>query len=466
MTDPFDQLAAATRDRLRSEAQRAVNSDVMLREILDGGPRVQTMREVSEHDRRGRFLAVAALILVVVGGLVALRRDNDQVGAPEPTNTVSPTPSPTVAPSTSVAPTSAVAATEVPSTVVDSTGVSTTTINEVLTPSGRMVDMSWVDAKHGWSLIGDSQSSTSLLYTTSDGGQTWNPSTVDTRQAAHVVFADLTNGWMFSEGFGDPSSFQSTHDGGATWQSIDLTSAGITGGPQGLATDGNTVTIVAGVAQADQNVAWTVATSPVDVDAFARTGIDFQSGAGPVANFSIATSGGKTWVVYNDRVVTGIARTVNGTSSPWTPPWSDLGGPATVAIAKDGGPLYAEVTAGEWTGPVIENRLYVSDDNGDTFRQVTLPAGAAPAPSASVYVVDASTLVVALTHSDGSANLFRSHDEGATWQPLSTLEHGAVQIVFADSTTAYSTSFTADGEQSQVMKSIDGGATWQPIVIR
>ncbi len=328
--------------------------------------------------------------------------------------------------------------------------------------------MSWVDAQHGWALLNEVESSGTALFATSDGGKTWRSLGVGIGQAAHVKFADLANGWMFSDGFGDPSSFQSTHDGGATWQSIDLTSAGITGGPQGLATDGKTVTIAAeNVAGADQNVAWTVATSPVGVDQFARIGIDFPSGAGPVADFSIATSGGNTWVVYNDRVVTGVARVLNGTVKPWTPPWTDLGGPATVAVAKDGGPLYAIVNAGEWGGPVVETQLWVSDDKGDTFQKIALPSRAAPGVLANVqFVPDALNPIVAVTQPDGSEELYRSHADRSNWEIVSTLRPAqAGQVFLADSTTLYSVTPTANGEHSLVMKSTDGGATWQSIVI-
>ena len=294
----------------------------------------------------------------------------------------------------------------------------------------RVVDMSFVDAQHGWVLEGD-DSSTRVLFATSDGGATWKALSVDTRQASHVAFADPMNGWMY----GDNSSF-----------------------------DGNTVTIVSGIAAADQNVSWTGATSPVDTDNFARIGVDFHQGAGPANYFSIATSGGDTWIVYNDRVVTGTGRTLNGVATSWAPPWTALFGPASVTATGNGGPLYALVTAFAWNG-VPENQLYVSEDRGDTFRQLTPPPGVADFSPSWLVVADQSTLVITVAQSDGCEALYRSSDKGSTWQLLASFsaDHGLENIAFADATTAYATSQpNPDGQPPQLMKSVDGGATGNP----
>ncbi|MGZ4791262.1 MAG: YCF48-related protein [Ilumatobacteraceae bacterium] len=332
-----------------------------------------------------------------------------------------------------------------------------------LTGAHQVVDMSFVDAQHGWMLEAD-DSSTSVLLATSDGGATWKAPSVDTRKAAHVKFADRMNGWMYG---GDSSSFQSTHDGGATWQPVDLAQAGMIDGVQALASDGNTVTIVSGIAAADQNVNWSAATSPVDTDNFARIGIDFPQGAGPANDWSIATSGGDTWIVYNDRTVTGTGRTLNGVAAPWAPPWTDLFGPASVTATGNGGPLYALVTAFAWNG-VPENQLYVSEDRGTTFRQLTPPPGIAEFPPSGLVVADPSTVVITVAQSDDTEALYRSVDKGSTWQLLASFGagQGVENVAFADGTTAYGTSQpNPDGQPTRLMKSVDGGATWQPIAV-
>jgi hypothetical protein len=329
-------------------------------------------------------------------------------------------------------------------------------------PFARVVDMSFVDPQHGWVLVGDDSSTTNLLAT-SDGGQTWTTVAADARQALHVSFADPMNGWLY----GDSSNFQSTHDGGATWHTVDLGKAGMIDGVPALVSDAGTVTIISGIAAADQNVNWTVATSPVDTDDFARIGIDFQQGAGPANEFSLAASGDNIWMVYNDRVVTATARTLRGAATPWTPSWSDLGGPATVTATSNDGTVYAVVAAGVWTDSVGETQLYVSKNNGDTFQQLTPPAGVAALPPTSLVVAGGSDLVFSVAQSDGSQRLYRSDDEATTWQLLSSLngDQALDQINFADSTTAYAVQRTAGGEQSQLTKSVDGGATWNPITI-
>ena len=355
-------------------------------------------------------------------------------------------------------PTSTTAAPNTPSTNPPLTTEDPTTV----APFVRVVDMSFVDAQHGWVLVGDDSPTTNLLAT-SDGGQTWKTVAVDTREALHVTFADPTNGWLY----GDTSNFQSTHDSGATWHTVDLAKAGMIDGVPALVSDGGTVTIISGIAAADQNVNWTVATSPVDTDDFVRIGIDFQQGAGPANDFSLAASGGNIWMVYNDRVVTATARRLNGTTTPWTPSWSDLGGPAAVTATSNGGPLYAVVAAGVWTGGIGETQLYVSKNNGDTFRQLTPPTGVAALPPTSLVAAGGSDLVFSVAQPDGSQSLYRSTDDGTTWHLLSSFsaDQALDQIVFADSTTAYASQHTTGGQQSQLTKSVDGGATWSPIVI-
>jgi hypothetical protein len=340
-----------------------------------------------------------------------------------------------------------------PPTTIATPAVAPTTSYPV-TAQGHLADLSFVDALHGWALVQDS--STPTLLATSDGGRSWSHVDVEVGGALNVVFADPANGWLFG---GYTTPLQSTHDGGTTWQTIDLTAASMVGGPVALTTDGETVTIVAGIAAPDQNVNWTVASSPVGGDDFVRLGIDFQQGAGPANDFSLAASGGDVWIVYNDRIVTGLGRIIDERAVPWSVPWSDLGGAAYVTIAGDGGLLWVTVAAGTWTDGVVDHRLYVSDDNGESFRQITLPVDQTPMGTL-LFPVDASTMVVDIIGSDGLSNLYRSNDDGATWQFMSTFNG---QLVYSDGTTTYATLGTDD--KQTIGMSTDNGVSWQPILV-
>ncbi len=435
---------------------------------IDGAPvrEAQSVSAAAERiarrlHRQRRALATASSVVLVVLASLALwtSRAHAPSVAPAGTDTRSST--------TQVAPTTTAPQEPTTTTPASTAPVVTTPSSNppppALSGARHVADMSFVDAQHGWLLEGD-DSSTTVLLATSDGGATWTTLGVDTGQATHVTFADPTNGWMY----GDNSSFESTHDGGATWHSVDLAQAGLIYGVQALASDGSTVTIVSGIAAADQNVNWSVATSPVDTDDFARIGIDFQQGAGPANYWSIATSGGNTWIVYNDRVPTGTARVLNGSASSWTPPWFDLGGPASIsASGNDGRRLYAVVAAGAWTNAVAENQLYVSEDGGDTFRQLTPPPGVAELPPTWLVAAGESNLVFSIVQTDGSQRLYGSGDQGSTWQALAsfTANRALDNVVFADATTAYGSQTTPEGQEPQLMKSVDGGTNWHPITL-
>lgn len=460
MSDSFDRMVVASRRQLRRTAEE-VDSDAALQQIIDGHARIQRHADGGPAGSRGRWmLAIAAALIVVVAGLVVVQRRDDSPPTTVPTpppSTLTPTPSTVSA--TTVVPTTVAATTQPPppSSIVAPT---TTTIGASAALSQAVQDITFVDAQHGWALVG---ADSNVLYATGDGGTTWTQQAVDAGDARYVRFADVDNGWIFAEG----GRFQSTHDGGVTWHEVDLSGAGMRQGAQALATDGATVAIVAGVDAANQNVDWTVATSPVARDDFSATGVRLQQGAGPANEFELVSSTGHAWTVYNDRTVVGAARGSGGVWSDWAPSWADLGGGARLAVAPGGGPLFALVNAGEWTGPTLEYQLYRSDDNGDTFSRVTLPAtDPATGGPQQLLAVDPGTLVVTVGQSDGSTVVYRSVDGGATWTPVSTFDdQGPVQLDFVDANTAFAAQLMADGSTARVVKSVDGGATWTPIVI-
>src|SRR5205807_1592793 len=81
-------------------------------------------------------------------------------------------------------------------------------------------------ASMAWISIPQADQTTSLLFHTSDGGQTWQQSTIQTGFVRHMTFIDAQHGWLLSgkeNAAGVPaeavSVFQTT-DGGKTWQSV------------------------------------------------------------------------------------------------------------------------------------------------------------------------------------------------------------------------------------------------------
>lgn len=86
--------------------------------------------------------------------------------------------------------------------------------------SGRLLDMSFVDASNGWALgyfCGANANCAATIRKTTDGGQNWQAMSGVRLEAGgnllarRVYFANVNDGWAY-----DPSLF-TTHDGGLTW---------------------------------------------------------------------------------------------------------------------------------------------------------------------------------------------------------------------------------------------------------
>jgi photosystem II stability/assembly factor-like uncharacterized protein len=91
---------------------------------------------------------------------------------------------------------------------------------------GYMLSADFVDANHGWLLAQASTVGESLVRT-EDGGRTWvglgNP-VLDQDWAYRVVFADSSDGWLYSQSAG-PYAYRSA-DAGTTWRRIPLPAPG------------------------------------------------------------------------------------------------------------------------------------------------------------------------------------------------------------------------------------------------
>jgi hypothetical protein len=117
----------------------------------------------------------------------------------------------------------------------DDAGVSWTPIGSPTWPEGSLLDVSFIDAAHGWAAVQPAQGGTLSLWRTSDGGKTWSAGRLSMPEAAGLKnasfeFADTQTGWIsvqyptgaaFSRG-----ALYRTQDGGETWQRMELPAAG------------------------------------------------------------------------------------------------------------------------------------------------------------------------------------------------------------------------------------------------
>jgi len=83
---------------------------------------------------------------------------------------------------------------------------------KILGLTGGVASVYFIDTQTGWVLTGNE------IYHTTDGGQTWDSSQLDiknaTRMGGEIYFTDKKRGWAVT---GDPIIF-STEDGGKTWK--------------------------------------------------------------------------------------------------------------------------------------------------------------------------------------------------------------------------------------------------------
>ena len=429
-------------------------------------------------------MAAAAVIVVLL-----VRRDPEHVTVVGTDPTASVTPSATNDPNTSTLPTSPDVApvTEPPPTITSNEPSSPTTaptnvanLSHAMPAGLQLYSVSFPSALQGWAVGTNVETSARVFAHTADGGQSWTNTPVPAELAGNdglftVTFADVSNGWLAGAGDTGSGVWVSTHDGGTTWNTVTIAISG------GVPTDLYAMSVSAAngfvhlIALESTSASNVIAlySSPVGKDAFTRSPLDIQPGAGPRFDASFAYGGGSGWMVYNDRIFTAAARLVNRSWSSWTTPCSDAQHPndtALVAASADGASVVVACSTAQFGSAPFSARMYRSVDGGDSFTETTaLPLGAQvgeqqPIPSvAFVDVPSADVILVGYVRVDGAVSIVRSADGGLTWTEVQHLPQESASFAYHVAAGSPGGGLVVVTGVDSGLVTVDGGLTWSAV---
>jgi len=405
----------------------------------------------------------AVLAVILVAGVLLLRgTSSGPVASPPPTGLPGTALSSTAPP------------TQVPSAVPPSatptiTAHPTAVPNVALPADFQPRSVTFVSPTEGWVLGSTACASgrCAVIAHTLDAGRTWSrinaPATTvdaDARLATSggvstLRFADRLDGWAYGP------DLWATHNGGATWHTVDLAAVSIG------QVDVWDLQAAAGtaylVAISSKSEGFDIASTPVSRDTWKPAPVFLAVGAGPVPHVQLVIQGTAGWLIQVDREVINGARLSGGIWHTWTPPCSDSAGPAVLAAWNSTG-VIADCDLGVWSTPAGEH-LYRSTNGGASFAELS---PAVPLTGADeVATPNASTIVVAGdspldAHGASTPVVIASFDGGHTWTTV--LKPG--QVTFNDlgfTTQTQGVMITTSGTTSRLLMTRDGGHTWAAV---
>jgi hypothetical protein len=302
----------------------------------------------------------------------------------------------------------------------------------------------------GW-VLADRSNGTRVLLKTTDSGTSWaTTSAPDVTGAAQVLFADTTNGWIVGD-----NGLQSTHDGGATWATATVPGGIPSGAAVATAAGKVHVSYLGGTVPGV-----TVASSPIDHDAFVPTGVSIPSGAGPILAVSMSAGGPYGELIYTDRTFIGAMEISSGQWARWdlscpyanpvaTAGLSPQGQALAIACSPSGfGDNAAVVGANLSTGTLSWTTIEPAGDSTKGEPMVDLAAA-----------TDAGARIIVFTKADGTAEIVTSTDGGATWPTRTPLPAGTSPLAI---THLPDGSLLLSINPSGGLASADG-LTWTPV---
>jgi len=355
-------------------------------------------------------------------------------------------------------------ATQATTTVTAPTTTPTGSSIEAAVPAGfAAASVTFVSLRTGW-VLGTAPCATppcTRLLRTSDGGRTWvsvpaPPAPLSegyTPGVRQVRFANLVDGWAFGP------DLWATHDGGAHW----ARPTGLGADAQVMALETASGVVHAAVLGGSGGPGVTIHTSPVGTDAWRASSTMVPAGAGPVPHAQLVLHGDVGWLVGVNRTVAGGARLQRGRWSPWKPPCTEAGGPATLA-ASTSVDLLAVCDEGVWNDHPRAERAYLSADGGTTFHEVATPVpigdvrGAA-SPTPKVFVLAGAA-------SDSTAVLMATFDAGATWKTVDREHVGGGWADLGFTSPQQGVVVSTVGEAGRLLMTVDGGNTWRPVAFQ
>ncbi len=458
MSDDLDRQLAEAKARLQQRAASVAHTERELAAMHSTAPlTVLAGRPVS---RRRLLAGAAAAIAVGAGGALLLKRRDGGSEAPA-TSPTTPTTGSTTA---STTPSTTPATSPITGPIVTDPGTSAPTTSTVARNTIERVFGAWFgDDGVAWATVGDLVTPDSWLMRSADGGSTWVDTGVSVPSFARPIFADATNGWIVPI---DGGLLSTTHEGGLDQFNTPNLPVGFDPEILGFCLGMQDVIVIGSVTKPDGSIVFQPLSLPLTSDEFVALDHEFSPGAGPVADFSIASQADVIWITYNDRTFVSAARRMNGTWASWTPPGGDLGGEVTLLHTGDS-PLWALVTTGVWAGDLDHpsRQLHWSLDGGDTFVELTLPAGLADLRIGGGVIAFGESQLLGWSQVDGGTDVLRSDDSGDSWSVVGSLPGVAVNRIDAVGSDRLAAFWSTDAGADEAAVSTDHGATWSPLTV-
>lgn len=314
------------------------------------------------------------------------------------------------------------------------------------------------------------------LARTTDGGTHWvglpaptaayaprgNAAPSSQTAVSEVRFADELDGWAYG-----PDLF-ATHDGGRTWQQVELGGAVVA-----LAAADGVVDAVVSPCAADQSCtgAMRLEQAPTTGGAFTTvlTGPSATVSSGDASDLSLSSPVGfvtlgpsapGTAALY----ATSDLRNVQGWHAFPDPCAAQGIVSLTAFAAPNTTTLYSLCSGGGAAGS--SQKTVMVTRNGISTVGGSAPLGGA---GGSLAATAAGALVIATA--SGASWLYRSIDGGQTWQTVVTFDDGGMgfnDLAFASDTTGvvvHGEPGPPGQESTQLLLSTDAGATWAPVAI-